>query len=61
MIKNSVWYLESECSRHMTGEAQLIFELIQYVGPKITFGDASQSIIVVKGKLIQGNIIIKYI
>ncbi|VFQ70848.1 unnamed protein product [Cuscuta campestris] len=33
-----VWYLDSGCSRHMTGDASLLSNLIPYDGPRVTFG-----------------------
>ncbi|XP_073121261.1 uncharacterized protein [Henckelia pumila] len=36
------WYLDSGCSRHMTGNDKLLSELIKCHGPTITFGDNSQ-------------------
>ncbi|VFQ92972.1 unnamed protein product [Cuscuta campestris] len=32
-----VWYLDSGCSRHMTGDASLLSNLIPYDGPRVTF------------------------
>ncbi|XP_073290976.1 uncharacterized protein [Primulina huaijiensis] len=40
--KNSIWYLDSGYLRHMTGDVDLLSQLIKYSGPKISFGDASQ-------------------
>ncbi|VFQ82770.1 unnamed protein product [Cuscuta campestris] len=36
-----VWYLESGCSRHMTGDASLLSNLIPYDGPRVTFGGSN--------------------
>ncbi|VFQ95848.1 unnamed protein product, partial [Cuscuta campestris] len=36
-----VWYLDSGCSRHMTGDASLLSNLIPYDGPRITFGGSN--------------------
>ncbi|VFQ73705.1 unnamed protein product [Cuscuta campestris] len=33
-----VWYLDSGCSRHMTGDASLLSNLIPFDGPRVTFG-----------------------
>ncbi|VFQ69250.1 unnamed protein product [Cuscuta campestris] len=33
-----VWYFDSGCSRHMTGDASLLSNLIPYDGPRVTFG-----------------------
>ncbi|XP_073143884.1 uncharacterized protein [Henckelia pumila] len=35
------WYLDSGCSRHMTGNVKLLSELTKCNGPTITFGDNS--------------------
>ncbi|VFQ85565.1 unnamed protein product [Cuscuta campestris] len=36
-----VWYLDSGCSRHMTGDASLLSNIIPYDGPRITFGGSN--------------------
>ncbi|VFQ85564.1 unnamed protein product [Cuscuta campestris] len=36
-----VWYLDSGCSRHMTGDASLLSNLIPYDGPRVTFGGSN--------------------
>ncbi|VFQ73749.1 unnamed protein product [Cuscuta campestris] len=36
-----VWYLDSGCSRHMTGDASLLSNLIRYDGPRVTFGGSN--------------------
>ncbi|VFQ67124.1 unnamed protein product [Cuscuta campestris] len=36
-----VWYLDSGCSRHMTGDASLLSNLIPYYGPRVTFGGSN--------------------
>ncbi|VFQ66928.1 unnamed protein product [Cuscuta campestris] len=36
-----VWYLDSGCSRHMTGDASLLRNLIPYDGPRVTFGGSN--------------------
>ncbi|XP_073121350.1 uncharacterized protein [Henckelia pumila] len=53
------WYLYSGCSRHMTGNDKLLFELVKYHGPTITFGDNSKGKTVGKDKIIHDNIIIQ--
>ena len=40
------WYLDSGCSRHMTGKANLFTHLEMKKGGKVTFGDNA------KGKII---------
>ncbi|VFQ97196.1 unnamed protein product [Cuscuta campestris] len=36
-----VWYLDSGCSRHMTGDVSLLSNLIPYDGPRVTFGGSN--------------------
>ncbi|VFQ85161.1 unnamed protein product, partial [Cuscuta campestris] len=36
-----VWYLDSGCSRHMTGDASLLSNLIPYDGTRVTFGGSN--------------------
>ncbi|VFR03224.1 unnamed protein product [Cuscuta campestris] len=36
-----VWYLDNDCSRHMTGDASLLSNLIPYDGPRVTFGGSN--------------------
>ncbi|VFQ97991.1 unnamed protein product [Cuscuta campestris] len=36
-----VWYLDSGYSRHMTGDASLLSNLIPYDGPRVTFGGSN--------------------
>ncbi|XP_073038269.1 uncharacterized protein [Primulina eburnea] len=58
-ISSSTWYLDSGCSRHMTGQKSLLSEVVNCVGPEITFGDISEGKTVGKDKIIHGNITIK--
>ncbi|XP_075521594.1 uncharacterized protein LOC142554801 [Primulina tabacum] len=41
-LEESIWFLDSGCSRHMTGSKDLLSEVIKYKGPTITFGDNSK-------------------
>ncbi|XP_073057377.1 uncharacterized protein [Primulina eburnea] len=41
-IRSSTWYLDSGCSRHMTGQKILLSEIVSCAGPEITFGDNSK-------------------
>ncbi|XP_073153345.1 uncharacterized protein [Henckelia pumila] len=50
-IEKTTWYLDSGCSRHMTGNKELLSEIIHYNGPKIIFGDNSNGKTVGKGKI----------
>ncbi|GKF00214.1 hypothetical protein Tco_0023564, partial [Tanacetum coccineum] len=40
-LKRSVWYLDSGCSRHMTGVKQYMHRYSKEPGPKVVFGDDS--------------------
>ncbi|GJW92711.1 retrovirus-related pol polyprotein from transposon TNT 1-94 [Tanacetum coccineum] len=40
-LKRSVWYLDSGCSRHMTGVKQYLHIYLKELGPKVVFGDNS--------------------
>ena len=57
-LENSTWYLDSGCSRHMTGDRSLLTDVVKSSGPRITFGDNSKGKTVGKGKIIHGNITI---
>ncbi|GJV28867.1 retrovirus-related pol polyprotein from transposon TNT 1-94, partial [Tanacetum coccineum] len=38
-IKKSIWYLDSGCSRHMTGVKSYLHKHVEQPGPKVVFGD----------------------
>ncbi|GKB05568.1 hypothetical protein Tco_0833763, partial [Tanacetum coccineum] len=40
-LKRSVWYLDSGCSRHMTGIKQYLHRYSKEPSPKVVFGDNS--------------------
>ncbi|GJT69829.1 hypothetical protein Tco_1029115 [Tanacetum coccineum] len=40
-IKNPIWYLDSGCSRHMTGVKSYLHKYEEQPGPKVVFGDDS--------------------
>ncbi|GKB47872.1 hypothetical protein Tco_0898625, partial [Tanacetum coccineum] len=42
-LKRSIWYLDSGCSRHMTGVKQYLHRYSKKSGPKVLFGDESSS------------------
>ncbi|XP_073038059.1 uncharacterized protein [Primulina eburnea] len=42
-ISSSTWYLDSGCSRHMTGQKSLLSEVVSCAGPEITFGTTQKS------------------
>ncbi|XP_075473884.1 uncharacterized protein LOC142504931 [Primulina tabacum] len=58
-LEKSIWFLDSGCSRHMTGNKDLLSEVVNYKGPTITFGDNSKGKAVGKGKIIHDKIIIR--
>ena len=43
-----VWYLDSGCLRHMTGEKSMFTSLESYNGGSVRFGDDSKSKVVGK-------------
>ncbi|GKB05839.1 retrovirus-related pol polyprotein from transposon TNT 1-94 [Tanacetum coccineum] len=40
-IKKPIWYLDSGCSRHMTGVKSYLYKYEKQPGPKVVFGDDS--------------------
>ncbi|XP_075481190.1 uncharacterized protein LOC142521902 [Primulina tabacum] len=58
-LEKSTWFLDSGCSRHMTGNKNLLSEVVNFKGPTITFGDNAKGKAIGKGKIIHGKIIIK--
>ncbi|GJU22768.1 retrovirus-related pol polyprotein from transposon TNT 1-94, partial [Tanacetum coccineum] len=40
-IKMPIWYLDSGCSRHMTGVKSYLHKYVEQPGPKVVFGDDS--------------------
>ncbi|GJZ62867.1 hypothetical protein Tco_0619288 [Tanacetum coccineum] len=40
-IKKPIWYLDSGCSRHMTGVKIYLYKYMEQQGPKVVFGDDS--------------------
>lgn len=49
-VHDSTWYLDSGCSRHMTGEKDRFPLLSIHNGGTVTFGDNSKGEIVNKGE-----------
>ncbi|GJS48058.1 retrovirus-related pol polyprotein from transposon TNT 1-94 [Tanacetum coccineum] len=43
-IRKPIWYLNSGCSRHMTGVKSYLHKYVEQPGPKMVFGDDSASI-----------------
>ena len=56
--KKNLWYLDSGCSRHMTGDSSLLTKLVEKVGPSITFGDDSKGCTMGYGLIAKENVII---
>ncbi|GJX85488.1 retrovirus-related pol polyprotein from transposon TNT 1-94, partial [Tanacetum coccineum] len=40
-IRKSIWYMDSGCSRHMTGVKSYLHKYMKQPGPKVVFGDDS--------------------
>ncbi|KAI3667195.1 hypothetical protein L6452_42244 [Arctium lappa] len=51
-----IWYLDSGCSRHMTGDKKLLSSFKAKSGGAVTFGDNMQGQIKGYGELSRGNI-----
>jgi hypothetical protein len=49
ILDTCLWYLDSGCSKHMTGDKTLLKEVQMGKGGRITYGDESQSKVVGKG------------
>ncbi|GKE22027.1 hypothetical protein Tco_1433539 [Tanacetum coccineum] len=43
-IRKPIWYLDSGCSRHMTGIKSYLHKYVEQPGPKVVFGDDSTCI-----------------
>ena len=51
MRGNNIWYLDSGCSNHMTGDKTKFISLSTYEGGSVTFGDNKKGNIVAMGKV----------
>ena len=49
VMDTCLWYLDSDCSRHMTGDRSLFKAFESKKGGNVTFGDGSKSQIKGKG------------
>ena len=49
VFNSCLWYLNSGCSRHMTGDKSLFKSLKEEVGDYVTFGDGSHAQVFGKG------------
>ncbi|KAL8100273.1 hypothetical protein AgCh_032501 [Apium graveolens] len=57
--RKNLWYLDSGCSRHMTGDSTLLTEIKERAGPSITSGDDSKGYTVGYGLISKDNVIIE--
>ncbi|KAJ9564937.1 hypothetical protein OSB04_000903 [Centaurea solstitialis] len=53
---HKTWYLDSGCSRHMTGNKSLLLNYVSEKGPSVTFGDEAKGITKGYGTLSNGII-----
>ena len=53
-----MWISDSGCSRHMTGDRSLLSNMVEKVGPVVTFVDNSKGLTQGYGSLEAGNVII---
>ena len=51
VFNSCLWYFDSGCSRHMTGDKTLFKTLKETVGDYVTFGDGSHAQILGKGTI----------
>ena len=51
VFNSCLWYLESGCSRHMTGDKSLFKSLKEMEDGYVTFGDGSHSQVLRKGNV----------
>ena len=51
MFNSCLWYLDSGCSRHLTGDKTLFKTLKEKVGDYVTFGDGSHAQVLGKGTI----------
>ena len=52
VFNSCLWYLDSGCSRHMTGDKLLFKSLREKVGDYVTFGDGSHAQVLNKGTIV---------
>ena len=56
-----MWIIDSGCSTHMTGDKALLSNMVEKVGPWVTFGDDSKGFTKGYGNLDIGNVVIENI
>nr|GEU70557.1 retrovirus-related Pol polyprotein from transposon TNT 1-94 [Tanacetum cinerariifolium] len=59
-IREPIWYLDSECSRSMTGVNSYLHKYVEQPGPKVVFGDNSSCITEGYGSINCGVIVDEY-
>ena len=57
--RKNLRYLDSGCSRHITGDSTLLTEFKERAGPSITFGDDSKGYTVGYALISKDNVIIE--
>ncbi|KAI3771168.1 hypothetical protein L6452_02327 [Arctium lappa] len=56
---NQLWYLDSGCSKHMTGNKSLLTNFKEKCCGRVKFGNCETAPILGYGDLVQGNITVK--
>ena len=56
-VNQIVWISDSGCSRHMTGDRALLSNMVEKVGPVVTFGDNNKGLTQGYGSLLVKNVI----
>ena len=57
--RRNLWYLDSGCSRCMTGDSTMLTEFVERAGPSITFGDDNKGYTMRYGLISKENGIIE--
>ncbi|KAH6776310.1 hypothetical protein C2S52_013871 [Perilla frutescens var. hirtella] len=53
-----IWYLDSGCSKHMTGDREDLDGYEEIKGPLVTFGDNSKSRTIGEGFVVKGKVVV---
>ncbi|GJW89916.1 retrovirus-related pol polyprotein from transposon TNT 1-94 [Tanacetum coccineum] len=56
-IREPIWYLDSGCSRSMTGVKSYLYKYVKQPGPKVVFGDNSSCITEGYGSINGGGVV----
>jgi hypothetical protein len=51
VLDTCLWYLDSACSKHMTGDTALLKDIQMGIGGRITFGEGSQAKVIGNGQI----------